>query len=57
MRGFAEARRTQAGRDRRRTYSATEPQPPEKNNRLDPDRAAIIRTAPPIVMNLKEASA
>lgn len=38
-------------------YSATEQQPPKKKYRLDPDRAAIIRTAPPVVMDLKEASA
>jgi excisionase family DNA binding protein len=38
-------------------HSATERQPPEKKYRLDPDRAAIIRTAPPVVMDLKEASA
>ena len=37
-------------------HSATERQPPEKKYRLDPDRAAIIRTAPPVVMDLKEAS-
>ena len=36
---------------------ATEKQPPPKKYRLDPDRAAIIRTAPPVVMDLKEASA
>ena len=38
-------------------HPATDQQPPEKKYRLDPDRAAIIRTAPPVVMDLKEASA
>jgi excisionase family DNA binding protein len=38
-------------------YSATNQQPHERKYRLDPDRAAIIRTAPPVVMDLKEASA
>jgi excisionase family DNA binding protein len=38
-------------------HSATERQPSERKYRLDPDRAAIIRTAPPVVMDLKEASA
>ena len=38
-------------------YSATNQQPPEKKYRLDPDRAAIIRTAPPVVMTLMESAA
>ena len=38
-------------------HSATERQPPERKYRLDPDRATAIRTAPPVVMDLKEASA
>lgn len=37
-------------------YSDTNQQPPEKKCRLDPDRAAIIRTAPPVVMTLMEAA-
>jgi excisionase family DNA binding protein len=37
--------------------SAANQQPPERKYRLDPDKAAIIRTAPPVVMDLKEASA
>jgi excisionase family DNA binding protein len=37
--------------------SAANQQPPRKKYRLDPDRAAMIRTAPPVVMDLKEASA
>ena len=32
-------------------------EPSEKKYRLDPDKAAIIRTAPPVVMDVKEASA
>ena len=36
--------------------AATEKQPPKKKYRLDPDRAAIIRTAPPVVMTLMEAA-
>jgi excisionase family DNA binding protein len=35
----------------------TKTEPSEKKYRLDPDQAAIIRTAPPIVMDVKEASA
>jgi len=38
-------------------YFATNQQPPEKKYRLDPDRAAIIRTAPPVVMTLMGAAA
>jgi excisionase family DNA binding protein len=38
-------------------YSATNQQPLEKKYRLDPDRAAIIRTAPPVVMTLMESAA
>jgi excisionase family DNA binding protein len=35
----------------------SEQQPLEKKYRLDPDRAAIIRTAPPVVMTLMESAA
>jgi excisionase family DNA binding protein len=38
-------------------YAAAAQQPAEKKYRLDPDKAAVIRTAPPVVMDLKEASA
>jgi excisionase family DNA binding protein len=38
-------------------HSAANRQSPERKYRLDPDRAAMIRTAPPVVMDLKEASA
>jgi excisionase family DNA binding protein len=38
-------------------FSATNKQPPERKYRLEPEKAAIIRTAPPVVMDLKEASA
>ena len=38
-------------------HSAANRQPSERKYRLDPDRAAMIRTAPPVVMDLKEASA
>ncbi len=31
--------------------------PTESKYRLAPDRAAIVRTAPPVIMNLKEAAA
>jgi hypothetical protein len=37
--------------------SDTDQRPPARKYRLDPDRAAIIRTTPPLVMDLKEASA
>lgn len=37
--------------------SDTDERPPARKYRLDPDRAAIIRTTPPLVMDLKEASA
>jgi len=35
----------------------TKTEPTEKRYRLDPDKAAIIRTTPPVVMDVKEASA
>jgi len=35
----------------------TKTEPSGKKYRLDPDKAAIIRTAPPVVMDVKEASA
>jgi len=35
----------------------TKTEPSEKKYRLDPDKAAVIRTAPPVVMDVKEASA
>ncbi len=37
--------------------SDTDQRPPARKCRLDPDRAAIIRSAPPLVMDLMEASA
>ena len=37
--------------------AATNQQPYERKYRLEPERAAIICTAPPVVMDLKEASA
>lgn len=37
--------------------SAANQKPPRKKYRLDPDRAAMIRTSPPVLMDLKEASA
>lgn len=38
-------------------YSATNQQRSESRYRLDPDRAAVIRTAPPVVMTLMESAA
>jgi excisionase family DNA binding protein len=38
-------------------YSATNQQSTEKKYRLDPDRAAVIRTSPPVVMTLMESAA
>ncbi len=39
------------------SFAVTNQQSPEKKYRLDPDRAVVIRTSPPVVMTLMESAA